>query len=149
MRFRCLLLATAVGLSVPAAAQTLLVRQPSISDKQIAFAYANNIWIVDRTGGDARRLTSFQGETADPKLSPDGRWVAFSGKYAGTESVYLVPVEGGEPKRLTWHPSGSSVIGWTPDSRRGAFHIAHGPRSPVTCDARRLQPGFAPPEEEV
>lgn len=121
MRFRSLLLATVVGLSAPAAAQTLLVRQPSISEKQIAFAYANNIWIVDRTGGDARRLTSFQGETADPKLSPDGRWVAFSGKYAGTESVYLVPVEGGEPKRLTWHPSGSSVIGWTPDSRRVVF----------------------------
>ncbi len=121
MRFRCLFLAAAAGLSVPATAQTLLVRQPSISDKQIAFAYANNIWIVDRTGGDARRLTSFQGETADPKLSPDGRWVAFSGKYAGTESVYLMPVEGGEPKRLTWHPAGSSVIGWTPDSRRVVF----------------------------
>ena len=121
MRKLFVLLVLALGLPPAATAQTLLVRQPSISEKQIAFAYANNIWIVDRSGGDARRLTSFQGETADPKLSPDGRWVAFSGKYAGSESVYLVPVEGGEPKRLTWHPAGASVMGWTPDSRRVVF----------------------------
>ena len=115
---RFVLFALALGLGTSATAQTLLVRQPSIGERQIAFAYANNIWIVDRAGGDARRLTSFQGETADPELSPDGRWVAFTGRYAGSESVYLVPIEGGEPKRLTWHPAGSRVGGWTPDSRR-------------------------------
>ncbi len=121
MRTRPILLALTLGFGAPVGAQTLLVRQPSIGEKQIAFAYANNIWIVDRAGGDARRLTSFQGETANPELSPDGRWVAFTGRYAGSESVYLVPVEGGEPKRLTWHPAGSSVGGWTPDSRRVVF----------------------------
>ena len=110
----------ALGLD-SASAQTLLVREPSIGDRQIAFAYANNIWIVDRAGGDARRLTSFQGQTGDPKLSPDGRWVAFTGRYGGPSSVYVVSVDGGEPKRLTWHPAGSAVSGWTPDGRSVIF----------------------------
>jgi dipeptidyl aminopeptidase/acylaminoacyl peptidase len=81
-------------------AQTRMLRSPSVSATQIAFAYAQNIWIVDRAGGAARRLTSFQGTTENPKLSPDGKWVAFSGEYGGNVDVYVVPAEGGEPKRL-------------------------------------------------
>ena len=53
-------------------AQTRMLRSPSTSGNQIVFAYANNVWIVDRNGGTARRLTSFQGATENPKLSPDG-----------------------------------------------------------------------------
>jgi tricorn protease len=59
--------------------QTRLLRTPTVSSTQIGFAYANNIWVVPRTGGSARRLTSFQRQTANPHFSPDGRWVAFSG----------------------------------------------------------------------
>ncbi|MBS1241785.1 MAG: peptidase, partial [Gemmatimonadetes bacterium] len=102
-------------------AQTLLLRQPSVSDKHIVFAYASNIWIVDRAGGDARRVTSFQGEESHPYLSPDGKWIAFSGQYGGNTDVYLVPVEGGEPKRLTWHPAPDVVEGWTPDGKQVVF----------------------------
>lgn len=56
--------------ATPLAAQTRMLRSPSVSEKHIAFAYANNIWVVDRAGGAARRLTSFQGETQNPKLPP-------------------------------------------------------------------------------
>ena len=119
MRIRLALLTLLVA--TPAAAQTLLLRQPSVSEKHIAFAYANNIWVVDRTGGDARRITSYGGQTSDPKLSPDGKWVAFTGQYGGHGSVYVVPVEGGEARRLTWHPAGSDVTGWTPDGRSVVF----------------------------
>jgi len=61
--------------------QTRLLRTPTISATQIAFAYANNIWTVPRSGGSARRLTSFQGQTGNPHFSPDGKWIAFSGEY--------------------------------------------------------------------
>jgi tricorn protease len=104
-----------------AAAQTRLLREPSISERHIAFSYANNIWVVGRAGGDARRLTSFQGQETNPKLSPDGRWVAFSAQYGGNTDVYVVPVEGGEPRRLTWHPGSDVVQGWTPDGGRVVF----------------------------
>lgn len=103
------------------AQETLLLREPSISARHIAFSYANNIWIVDRAGGAARRLTSFQGQTGDPKLSPDGSRVAFSGTYAGNIDVYVVPVAGGEPTRLTWHPGSDDVAGWTPDGSAVVF----------------------------
>src|SRR5262245_47659606 len=76
---------------VPALAQngslvgpTRLLRTPTVSATDIAFAYANNIWIVPRAGGNARRLTSFQGQTMNPHFSPDGHFIAFSGEYAGT-----------------------------------------------------------------
>jgi tricorn protease len=103
------------------AAPTRLLRTPSISATHVAFAYANNIWIVERKGGDARRLTSFQGQSSNPKISPDGTTVAFSADYAGNTDVYTVPVSGGEPVRLTWHPGADNVQGWTPDGSRIMF----------------------------
>ena len=102
--------------SAPAtSAQTRLLRTPTISATQIAFAYANNIWTVPRAGGSARRITSFQGQTTNPHFSPDGKWIAFSGEYAGNLDVYVVAADGGEPRRLTWHPGADQVQGWTPD----------------------------------
>ena len=98
-------------------APTKLLRMPTVSATQIAFAYANNIWTVERAGGVARRLTSFQGQTTNPHFSPDGKWIAFSGEYAGNVDVYVVASDGGEPKRLTWHPGGDSVQGWTADGK--------------------------------
>ena len=117
-----MLLATAFA-SRPAAngTPTKLLRMPTVSATQIAFAYANNIWSVDRAGGIARRLTSFQGQTTNPHFSPDGKWIAFSGEYAGNVDVYVVPADGGEPKRLTWHPGADSVQGWTPDGKSIVF----------------------------
>ena len=109
--------------AIPASAQsgTRLLRTPSVSAQHITFAYANNIWVVERTGGAARRLTSFQGQTQNPKLSPDGTLIAFSAEYAGNTDVYTVPVGGGQPMRLTWHPSADMVQGWTPDGKSVMF----------------------------
>ena len=117
-------LALAAGTAVNVAAAqsaTRLLRTPSVSGRHIAFAYANNVWVVERAGGSARRLTSFQGQTQNPKLSPDGSLVAFSAEYAGNTDVYVVPVEGGQPKRLTWHPGADLVQGWTPDGKHILF----------------------------
>jgi tricorn protease len=105
----------------PNGGATRLLRSPTVSATQIAFAYANNIWVVERSGGLARRLTSFQGQTTNPQFSPDGRLIAFSGEYAGNTDVYVVPAEGGDPKRLTWHPGGDLVQGWTADGTAVMF----------------------------
>jgi tricorn protease len=48
----------------------------------------------------------------EPSISPDGKWVAFSGNYDGNVDVYVISAAGGEPKRLTWHPSQEIVRGW-------------------------------------
>ncbi|HMA22937.1 MAG TPA: protease, partial [Gemmatimonadaceae bacterium] len=107
-----------------------MLRTPTVSKTQIAFAYANNIWTVDKTGGSARRITSFQGITENPKFSPDGKLIAFSAQYAGNEDVYVVPAEGGEPKRLTWHPGADIVQGWTPDGKSIVFNSSRATAAP-------------------
>ena len=125
--FRRFLLAALLVASASASAidaQTRLLRQPTVSATQVAFSHANNLWVVARDGGDARRLTSFQGATGNPKFSPDGRWIAFSGQYGGNSDVYVVASDGGEPKRLTWHPGADITQGWTPDGKRVVFASA-------------------------
>ncbi|HAL54986.1 MAG TPA: protease [Bacteroidetes bacterium] len=101
--------------------ESRLLRQPTISSTSIAFVYANDIWTVERGGGMARRLTTSEGAETDPRFSPDGAWIAFTGQYDGNTDVYIVPSSGGEPKRLTFHPGGDFVRGWTPDGRNVVF----------------------------
>lgn len=129
------LIAASGMISAGAHAQTgtRLLRTPSVSAQHIAFAYANNIWVVDRAGGSARRLTSFQGQTQNPKLSPDGKLIAFSAEYAGNTDVYVVPVEGGQPTRLTWHPGPDVVQGWTPDGKTIVFSSTRATWAPTAA----------------
>jgi tricorn protease len=125
MRFRpyALRLATALfallGAAAPAAAleECRLLRQPDIQGDRIVFVYAGDLWTVARGGGLAVRLTSHEGREAFPKLSPDGRTVAFTAEYDGNVDAFTIPVEGGEPTRLTWHPQADQVAEWYPDGR--------------------------------
>ena len=100
---------------------TRLLRHPTVSATQLAFAYAGDLWIAPREGGDAVRLTTSLGIEQFPRFSPDGRQVAFSAEYAGNVDVYVVSAEGGDPERLTWHPQPDLVRGWTPDGKRVVF----------------------------
>jgi len=103
------------------AEESRLLRQPTVSSTQIAFVYANDIWIVDRSGGVARRLTTSEGAETEPMFSPDGKWIAFTGQYDGNTDVYVVPSSGGDPKRLTYHPVSDIVRGWTNDGKAVLF----------------------------
>ncbi len=96
---------------------TQLLRQPTISSTDIVFIYANDLWKVARSGGDAVRLTTNEGYESQPHFSPDEKWIAFSAQYDGNTDVYVIPVGGGSPKRLSYHPSADIVQGWTPDGK--------------------------------
>jgi tricorn protease len=114
-----------------ATAQTpLLLRNPSLSQDKIAFLYADDIWTVSRQGGEAERLTSNGHVVAGPFYSPDGSQIAYTAHLAGNTDVYVVPSAGGVPRRITWHPQGSLVVGWTPDGKNvlaasGALSYRH------------------------
>jgi tricorn protease len=115
----------------PLAAQTdeatLLLRMPTVSDTHVAFVYANDLWLVERAaaegegGAEARRLTSAPGGETNPRFSPDGEWIAFTGEYGGQQDVYAVPTRGGEPRRLTFHPGADLVQGWSPEGDAVVF----------------------------
>jgi tricorn protease len=96
---------------------TRLLRQPSLSDRNIAFVYGADIWVVDKKGGEARRITSTAAIESDPHFSPDGLSIAFTSNRSGVAAVYVVSVEGGTPTRLTWYPSAAYARGWTPDGK--------------------------------
>ena len=85
------------------AQDTRLLRQPSISDTHIAFAYGGDIWVSSLgDDGPAKRLSSTPAVESNPHLSPDGKWIAFSSNRSGNQAVYVVPIDGGDAKRLTW-----------------------------------------------
>ena len=98
----------------------LLATSPAMSKTQIVFVFGGYLWTVPRQGGVARQLTT-GGHEKSPCFSPDGKWLAFSGQYDGNEDVYVMPAEGGEPRRLTWHPANDAPLGWTPDGKRVLF----------------------------
>ncbi len=103
---------------------TRLLRHPTVSRDSIAFEYAGDLWLVSRSGGQARRITSTQGVEIEPHFSPDGTQIAFTATVAGNTDVYVVPVSGGNPKRLTYHPGSDHARGWTPDGQRVVFASA-------------------------
>src|SRR6266542_4923845 len=100
---------------------TRLLRHPTVSRESVAFEYAGDLWVVSRSGGQARRLTSTPGVEVDPYFSPDGSQIAFTSTVAGNTDVYVTPTMGGDPRRLTYHPGIDRVRGWTPDGRRVIF----------------------------
>jgi len=93
------------------------MRFPDIHGDQVVFTYASDLWVTDRRGGLARRLTSHPGTEQYARFSPDGKWIAFTASYDGNPDVYVIPSEGGEPLRLTYETSPDIVLCWTPDGR--------------------------------
>jgi len=108
-----------------ATATPLLLRNPSLGPTQVAFLYARDIWVVPRSGGEARRLTSLDAVVGGPYFSPDGTQIAYSARQSGSTDVYVIAVNGGVPRRLTWEPMGSGVVGWTADGASVLFTSYH------------------------
>jgi tricorn protease len=79
-----------------------LLRFPAIHGNQIVFGHAGDLYTVNASGGTARKLTNDTGYEMFPRFSPDGKWLAFTGQYDGNTEVFLMPSEGGEPRRLTY-----------------------------------------------
>lgn len=79
-----------------------LLRFPAVYDNQVVFSYAGDLYTVSSSGGTARKLTNDVGYEMFPRFSPDGKHIAFTGQYDGNTEVYLIPSEGGVPKRLTY-----------------------------------------------
>ena len=100
---------------------TRLLEQPALSASHIAFIYAGDLWTAGHDGSDVRRLTTDIGVESNPAFSPDGRQIAFSAQYEGNTDVYIMPVEGGVPTRLTWHPGADQVQAFTTDGTAVLF----------------------------
>ncbi len=92
-------------------------RFPAIHKDTIVFTAQGDLFKVSVNGGAAQALTTHPEQETRPALSPDGKRVAFTAGYEGPNEVYVMPIEGGLPKRLTYEGGNALVVGWTPDSK--------------------------------
>lgn len=115
------------------AKEARLLRFPNIHGDKIVFSYAGDLYSVNKQGGTARKLTSNIGYEMFPHFSPDGKQIAFTGQYDGNTEVFVIPAEGGEPKRLTYSATlgrddlgdrmgpNNIVMDWTRDGKNVLF----------------------------
>lgn len=92
---------------------------PSLSPdgQTVVFSFEGDLWKASVANGEAVRLTAMQGYETNARVSPDGQWVAFTGRQMGNPDVYLMPLAGGEIKQLTFHSGNDDVNSWSWDSR--------------------------------
>jgi len=111
------LLAAAIPGQAEAPVQAGYFRQPAIGANSIVFVAEGDLWRTAIAGGAAQRLTSNFAAESNPAISPDGSQLAFTGRYEGPAEVYVMPMAGGTPKRLTFDGDTALVQGWTADGR--------------------------------
>lgn len=87
----------------------------TVNQTHIVFSYVGDLWSVERSGGDAKRLTTHPGEESFPVFSPDGSQLAFSRQIGGNWDLYVMPAAGGEARQITFSPRNDYANGWTPD----------------------------------
>ena len=88
----------------------------------------------DFKGSDDRQFTidalEALGRVGSPEISPDGTTILYSVSYESVEEnrsntdLYLLPVEGGVPTRITRTPKSESNAQWVDDGRHIAFLTA-------------------------
>ena len=127
--FSALLLSILLYTNGQAQNEARLLRFPAVYENQLVFSYAGDLYTVDSEGGMARKLTSHEGYEMFPRFSPDGSQIAFTGQYDGNTEVFIMPAEGGSPKRLTYTATlgrdnvsdrmgpNNIVMDWTPDGK--------------------------------
>ena len=83
----------------------------------IVFSYEGDLWKTDLATSQTTRLTAMPGYETHARISPDGRWIAFSARQFGNADVFVLPLEGGEVRQITFHAANDQVEGWSWDSQ--------------------------------
>jgi len=88
----------------------------------VVFSFEGDLWKASVNDGMATRLTAMQGYETSPRISPDGKFIAFTGRQYGNPDVFIMPVNGGEIKQLTYHSGTDDVSSWSWDSKMIYFN---------------------------
>jgi len=116
-----LLLVSSSLICLGQAGNPMIISRLTVNQTHIAFQYAGDIWVVERGGGEARRLTTDPAEESYPLYSPDGTQMAFSRLMGGAWKLFVMPSAGGEARQLTYISEDDLAMGWTPDGKSILF----------------------------
>ncbi|HQX97720.1 MAG TPA: hypothetical protein PLT02_12525, partial [Chitinophagaceae bacterium] len=95
----------------------------------VIFSFEGDLWRANVNNGQASRLTAMVGNETNPRVSPDGKWIAFTGRQYGNPDVFVMPVNGGEVKQITFHSANDDVDSWSWDSKQIYFTSSRYSRS--------------------
>ena len=103
---------------------TYFLSNPTLTPdgQTVIFACEGDLWKANVNDGNATRLTAMQGYETSPRVSPDGKWIAFTGRQYGNGDIYIMPVNGGDVKQITYHSGNDEVTIWSWDSRSTYFN---------------------------
>ncbi len=112
------------GTSSVAQTGTYFLSNPALTPdgQTVIFSFEGDLWKAGVSDGLATRITAMQGYETSPRVSPDGKWIAFTGRQYGNGDIYIMPVNGGEVKQITHHSSNDEVTGWSWDSKEIYFN---------------------------
>ncbi len=103
---------------------TYFLSNPTLTPdgQTVIFAYEGDLWKANVSDGNATRLTAMQGYETSPRVSPDGKWIAFTGRQYGNGDIFIIPVNGGDVKQITYHSGNDEVTSWSWDSKTIYFN---------------------------
>ncbi|HRG24791.1 MAG TPA: S41 family peptidase [Chitinophagaceae bacterium] len=113
-----------IGVQLLAQTETYFLSSPTLTPdgQTVIFAFEGDLWKAAVADGKATRLTAMQGYETSPRVSPDGKWVAFTGRQFGNADIYIMPIGGGEIRQLTWHSGNDELSSWSWDSKTVYFN---------------------------
>ena len=116
-------------------AEAYFLSQPALTPdgQQVIFSFEGDLWKANVNDGQASRLTAMQGYETGAKISPDGKWISFTGRQFGNADVYVMPVNGGEVKQVTYHSANDEVSSWAWDSKTIYFLYQMKPMGNIIC----------------
>lgn len=119
MKKLCLLLLCSTQLLLAQEITTYFADDPCLTPdgQTLIFTYEGDLWQSPIEGGLAKRITAMEGQESAPKVSPDGKWLAFSGEQYGNTDIFVMPLAGGAVRQLSFHESSDLMTQWGWDSQ--------------------------------
>ena len=97
---------------------TWLSLDVSPDGKTIVFELLGDIYTLPIEGGQAKLVDGGMAFDAQPKFSPDGKWIAFLSDREGMENVWIMKADGSEPQQVSKDPNSAFASpSWSPDGK--------------------------------
>ena len=88
----------------------------------VIFSFEGDLWKTGVKDGHASRITAMQGYETNARVSPDGKWIAFTGTQFGNADVFVMPLAGGDIRQITYYSGSDVVSSWSWDSKHIYFN---------------------------